>query len=141
MSAPISHSNEFVRTVEEINLPEEANDVATQPRGTRRRDRHACLPTYDLRAFKVRFRLQRRRCGADQLDAECRLCCAKLKALPARLQPTSLDTNGDGSPDLLWWNSSTGEVSRWLLSGTTVTSYGGDTAEVTDTTWQPTAIR
>ena len=53
----------------------------------------------------------------------------------------SEDTNGDGHPDLLWWNKNTGEVSRWLLNGTTVTQYGGDSAKVPDTTWQPTAIR
>ena len=53
----------------------------------------------------------------------------------------SEDTNGDGHPDLLWWNATMGEVSRWLLDGPTVTQYGGDTATVADTTWQPTAIR
>ena len=53
----------------------------------------------------------------------------------------SEDTDGDGHSDLVWWNASTGEVSRWLMSGTTVTSYGGDTAQEGDTTWQPTAIR
>ncbi len=53
----------------------------------------------------------------------------------------SEDTNGDGHSDLLWWNASTGELSRWLMNGTTVTSFGGDTLQVSDTTWQPTAIR
>ncbi len=53
----------------------------------------------------------------------------------------SEDTNGDGHSDLLWWNTTSGVYSRWLLDGTTVTSYGGATATVSDTTWQPTAIR
>ena len=53
----------------------------------------------------------------------------------------SEDTNGDGHPDLIWWNSTTGDVSRWLMSGTTVTSYGEPFAQDADTTWQPTAIR
>ncbi len=53
----------------------------------------------------------------------------------------SEDTNGDGHPDLIWWNATTGVESRWLLNGTTVTQYGGTSTQVTDTTWQPTAIR
>ncbi len=53
----------------------------------------------------------------------------------------SEDTNGDGHPDLIWWNASSGEESRWLLNGTTVTQYGGVSTQVPDTTWQPTAIR
>ncbi len=53
----------------------------------------------------------------------------------------SEDTNDDGHPDLLWWNVNTGEYSRWLLNGTTVTQYGGDALRVQDTNWQPTAIR
>ena len=53
----------------------------------------------------------------------------------------SEDTDGDGHADLVWWNASTGEVSRWLMNGTTVAQYGGDTAQETDTAWQPTAIR
>jgi hypothetical protein len=27
------------------------------------------------------------------------------------------DLNGDGHPDLMWWNSSTGAISTWLLNG------------------------
>ncbi len=53
----------------------------------------------------------------------------------------SEDTNGDGHPDLIWWNASSGEESRWLMNGTTVTQYGGISTQVPDTTWQPTAIR
>ncbi len=49
--------------------------------------------------------------------------------------------NGDGYSDLIWWNASTGELSYWLMNGTTVTSYGADFAQEGDTTWQPTAIR
>ncbi len=32
----------------------------------------------------------------------------------------SEDTNSDGNPDLLQWNAGIGELSRWLLNGTTV---------------------
>ncbi len=53
----------------------------------------------------------------------------------------SEDTNGDGHPDLIWWNANSGIESRWLLNGTTVTQYGGVSAQVSDITWQPTAIR
>ncbi len=53
----------------------------------------------------------------------------------------SEDTNGDGHPDLIWWNANSGAESRWLLDGTTVTAYGAMPAQVPDTTWQPTAIR
>ena len=53
----------------------------------------------------------------------------------------SEDTNGDGQPDLVWWNADSGTVSRWLLNGTNVTNYGGSITQVSDTTWQPTAIR
>ena len=53
----------------------------------------------------------------------------------------SEDTNGDGHPDLIWWNANSGVESRWLLDGTTVEQYGGGDTQVTDTTWQPTAIR
>ena len=51
------------------------------------------------------------------------------------------DTNGDGSSDLIWWNADSGVESRWLLSATTVTGYGGADTQVANTTWQPTAIR
>ncbi len=54
---------------------------------------------------------------------------------------SSEDTNGDGHPDLVWWNAKTGEVSRWLMNGATVVGYGAATTQVNDTTWQPTAIR
>ena len=53
----------------------------------------------------------------------------------------SEDTNGDGKSDLIWWNATSGDESRWLLNGTTVTAYGATDTQVTDTTWQPTAIR
>ena len=54
---------------------------------------------------------------------------------------SSEDTNGDGHPDLIWWNAKTGEVSRWLMNGTEIIGYGAATTQVSDTTWQPTAIR
>ncbi len=53
----------------------------------------------------------------------------------------SEDTNGDGHPDLIWWNANSGAESRWLLDGTTVEQYGAGDTQITDTTWQPTAIR
>ena len=53
----------------------------------------------------------------------------------------SEDTNSDGHSDYIWWNASTGEVSRWLMNGMTVQQYGGNTVDVADTNWQPTAIR
>jgi hypothetical protein len=33
------------------------------------------------------------------------------------------DFNGDGSTDILWWHPSSGEVSFWTLSGSTVTTW------------------
>ena len=53
----------------------------------------------------------------------------------------SEDTDGDGRPDLIWWNANSGSESRWLLNGAVVTSYGGSSLQVSDTAWQPTAIR
>ncbi len=49
------------------------------------------------------------------------------------------DTNGDSHPDIVWQNSSTGRVLRWLLGGTggtQVQTYGAPFATVTDTHWQ-----
>jgi hypothetical protein len=34
------------------------------------------------------------------------------------------DFNGDGNADILWRNSTTGEVYIWLMNGTTFTSSG-----------------
>jgi len=34
------------------------------------------------------------------------------------------DFNGDGDADILWRNSTTGEVYIWLMNGTTLTSSG-----------------
>ena len=53
----------------------------------------------------------------------------------------SEDTNGDGHSDLIWWNATSGDESRWLLNGNTVIQYGSTDTQVADTTWQPTAIR
>ena len=33
------------------------------------------------------------------------------------------DFNGDGSPDILFKNSSTGEIGIWTMSGTTITGW------------------
>ena len=53
----------------------------------------------------------------------------------------SEDANGDGKPDLLWWNQNTGEVAYWLMNGSAVDAYEPAFTQVTDTAWQPTAIR
>jgi hypothetical protein len=34
------------------------------------------------------------------------------------------DFNGDGKADILWRNSSAGEVYLWLMNGTTIASQG-----------------
>ena len=34
------------------------------------------------------------------------------------------DFNGDGKADILWQNSTSGEVYIWLMNGTTITSQG-----------------
>ncbi len=52
------------------------------------------------------------------------------------------DVNGDGVPDLIWWNTSTGELSAWTLNAgapPTVASFGADFATLSDTTWKPVA--
>ncbi len=49
------------------------------------------------------------------------------------------DINADGHPDLLWWNSSTGQLLVWTMDNTTALSYGKPFAQVKDTTWQPVA--
>ena len=54
----------------------------------------------------------------------------------------SEDFNGDGHPDLLWWNSTSGSLSRWLLNGTSVTNYGGNIYSVTPSSgWIPQGAR
>lgn len=53
------------------------------------------------------------------------------------------DMNGDGHADLVWENSQTGQVLRWLLGGvggTTVQDYGSPFATVPDTHWQITGV-
>ncbi len=52
------------------------------------------------------------------------------------------DTNGDGQPDILFWNQNTGAMSVWNLStdSTSVSQYGPTFATVPDTTWVPSAI-
>ena len=52
------------------------------------------------------------------------------------------DTTGDGQPDILFWNKSTGDMSIWILrpSSTVVGSYGNTFATVADTNWMPVAI-
>ena len=40
------------------------------------------------------------------------------------------DLNDDGDADLLWENMATGDVARWTMNGTAVTTYGGSFANV-----------
>ena len=44
------------------------------------------------------------------------------------------DFNGDGKPDILWRNTSTGADVVWYMNGATMTSYAALSA-VTDQTW------
>ena len=53
---------------------------------------------------------------------------------------TTPTANGDGFPDLMWWNHNTGEMSLWTLADTNVIQYGADFATVADTDWQPVAV-
>jgi hypothetical protein len=48
------------------------------------------------------------------------------------------DMNGDGHPDLLWWNSQTGQLAFWELGGAAGTSLlgGGAMTSEPDTQWQ-----
>ncbi len=53
---------------------------------------------------------------------------------------TTPTANGDGFPDLMWWNRNTGEMSLWTLADTSVIQYGADFATIADTDWQPVAV-
>jgi hypothetical protein len=44
------------------------------------------------------------------------------------------DFNGDGKADILWRNSSTGQVEIWLMNGATALTHGSPGAP--DSTWQ-----
>jgi hypothetical protein len=44
------------------------------------------------------------------------------------------DFNGDGKADILWRNSSTGQVEIWLMNGATLTGQGSPGSPTTD--WQ-----
>ncbi len=50
------------------------------------------------------------------------------------------DMNGDGSPDLLWENTRTGQLLRWTLQNTAVTNYGSIFATVSDTNWRVVSL-
>ncbi len=53
------------------------------------------------------------------------------------------DINADGHPDLLWWNSSTGECLFWEMTGslgTTVLQYESSFASIPDTHWHPVSM-
>ena len=45
------------------------------------------------------------------------------------------DFNGDGKADILWQNSSTGEVYIWLMSGTTILSEASPATVAPSTNW------
>jgi hypothetical protein len=45
------------------------------------------------------------------------------------------DFDGDGKADMLWWNSTTGDVNLWLMNGGTVKSYHS-VGRVSDTNWK-----
>jgi FG-GAP repeat len=46
------------------------------------------------------------------------------------------DYNGDGKADILWQNTSTGQMSVWEMNGTSV--IGGGAIASIPTTWQAT---
>jgi hypothetical protein len=48
---------------------------------------------------------------------------------------TSNDFNGDGKPDIVWRNKTTGQNVVWLMDGTTFSSYA-EIMQVADTNWQ-----
>lgn len=51
---------------------------------------------------------------------------------------SAADFNGDGKPDLLWWNQSTGMLSVWLMNGTQLIRGVYLTPnQVADTNWVP----
>ncbi|MBF0345825.1 MAG: VCBS repeat-containing protein [Nitrospirae bacterium] len=63
-------------------------------------------------------------------------CWKNLGGCPgAVLYSKKADFNGDGKSDVLWQNTSTGQVIIWLMNGTTVAS-GGSPATVADQLWQ-----
>lgn len=49
--------------------------------------------------------------------------------------PGRFDFNMDGSPDLLWHNTSTGQTLVWNMSDQNVTAYGSPFATVPNTDW------
>ena len=46
---------------------------------------------------------------------------------------TAPSANGDGYPDLMWWNKMTGELSLWTLQNTTVKQFGRRTSLLSPT--------
>ncbi len=59
---------------------------------------------------------------------------------PAWKVVASVDDRGVQMPDLLLWNSSTGQLEIWQLDHETVTVKELPFAQVADTTWQPVAV-
>jgi hypothetical protein len=56
---------------------------------------------------------RRRPCGVDNRDV-----CVSRRRIHV------MSANGDGKADILWRNSTTGQVYIWLMNGTTLTSSG-----------------
>ena len=48
------------------------------------------------------------------------------------------DFNGDGKADILWWNSTTGQVYLWLMNGTTMS--GGGSVSYVSSGWNIAGI-
>jgi FG-GAP-like repeat len=56
--------------------------------------------------------------GTQNLNWTCGLFDAKPSGCAAQWQPIGLgDVNGDGHPDLVWYDQTTGVVESWLLNG------------------------
>ncbi len=63
-----------------------------------------------------------------------------IRDVPLDWQPVGIaDLNGDGHPDLLWWNHATGDVTVWYLNGTTFTDWDY-VARGVPLDWQPVGI-
>ncbi len=50
------------------------------------------------------------------------------------------DLTNDGQPDLLWWNSSSGQVNYWEMNGATATGAWGIITQSPDLNWRIVGI-
>src|SRR5450755_807188 len=73
--------------------------------------------------------------------------CTAAPACSSQWQPIGLgDVNGDGHPDLMWFNKTTGVVSSWLLNGagtvlgTQALTYKCTAASGCSSRWQPIGL-